>query len=445
MWLRLIFAIPIVLLPNVLRFDVETGIPGLNVSNLVLLLLILALSIGRGHKQPPLTRGWLTTPLLVFYAVLVLGFVMAQATRPGILGDDVLYLKNAMFYPLLYFAYRRCRQDLAGTRQLIILVMVVAAVAGLEAILQGLSYGIGSFSETRRASGPFSHDFRAANLAGVYFAMFLSMFIAMALYMRDQKLWRLAAIAGCVILTAAIMVTYSRQSYVIAIVAFALLLMRRNVFLAVIIGVLMIPAIGLLPESVTQRVTETRQQDDVGAEQLDVSTGSRLEIWAGAMQMWQEHPAGVGLNRFKQYIGQYTPRYRNYDAHNFYVLTLAELGPLGIIALFWLLWRLFTLARPLLRLVPASDSEAKTLALGFSTLVASLMLGNLYGSRLFDGAMMGSFWMLCGLMEQYVALKKNALASPDESMPATADMGLHDIGQRFPLAARVDPGKYPGK
>src|SRR5690606_6415103 len=222
--------------------------------------------------------------------------------------------------------------------------------------------GFGNYNESRRASGPFGVDFSTANRAGVFYAMFLPMFISMALFFRKQKFWRLAAIGGCVIMAVAIMATYSRQSYLIALVAFALLLVRRNVVLAVVIALLMVPAIGMLPEGVTERVAETEQQDRVGTEQLDASTASRFEIWGGAMQMWAEHPAGVGLNRFKQHIGRYVPRYAGYDAHSIYFLILAECGPLGLLALLYLMWRLLRMGMEFTRSVPRSDTEAKALS-----------------------------------------------------------------------------------
>ena len=49
--------------------------------------------------------------------------------------------------------------DEKETRQLIIVIMCsVAAVAGLEAIREGLDYGIGKYNPFRRASGPFGAD-----------------------------------------------------------------------------------------------------------------------------------------------------------------------------------------------------------------------------------------------------------------------------------------------
>src|SRR5690606_19148912 len=267
--------------------------------------------------------------------------------------------------------------------------------------------------------------------------MFLPMFIAMALFFRGQKLWRIAAIAGCVILVLAIMATYSRQSYAIALFGLSLLLLRRNVLLAVLIALLALPAASLLPESVTQRVAETEQTNAAGVEELDMSTASRFEIWGGAVQMWQEYPLGVGLGRFPKYIGRYSS-HAGFDAHNYYVLVMSELGPLGLAALLWLMWRIWRLAGRVRRALAEVSAEARALGIGFTVTVVAMGLGNLYGSPFTEGAVMGNFWILCGLMEHYALDRLPATAGAAAPVPAI-DAG---IATRFPMAARIAPGRY---
>jgi O-antigen ligase len=60
-----------------------------------------------------------------------------------------------------------------------------------------------------------------------------------------------------------------------------------------------------------------------GAE-ADSSSEERLECWAEALSMWRENPLfGVGQGQFTQH--------HYLTAHNSFLLTLAELGPLGLI------------------------------------------------------------------------------------------------------------------
>lgn len=434
----LLLAIPIVFMPNALHLSFETGIPGLNMANMVFLFALMAVVLAGRRANPSRSWGELTPALLAYFAMATIGLFIAQFNRPGPPAEDIVVLKNVFFYPLLYLIYRNCKLNQRNTRSLIILVMVVAAVAGLEAVREGIDYGFGRYVESRRAAGPFGVDYRNANRAGVFYAMFLPMFIAMALFFRGQKLWRIASIAGCVLLVLAIMATYSRQSYAIALFGLSLLLLRKNVLLAIMIAALALPAASLLPEGVTQRVAETEQTNAAGVEELDMSTASRFEIWAGAAKMWQEYPLGVGLARFPKYIGRYST-HANFDAHNYYVLVMSELGPFGLAALLWLLWRMLRLAFKVQRSIGHVSAEAKALGIGFSVTVVAMALGNLYGSPFTEGSVMANFWILCGLMEHY------ALRTPEAAIATAATpAGDRDaaVATRFPLAARIAPGRY---
>ena len=440
--LRLLLLVPIVFIPNTNHFNIPTGIPGINLTNLILLVILAVMALQPRDRYLPPSRGILTAPLIALFTVLTLAFLMVQVLSPGNIGEDVEYLKKSIFYILFYFIYRNCGQDIGYVRAMILLCMAVAAIASLEAIRQALHFGIGNYTDANRAAGPFGSNNLNANLAGVYFAIFLPMFASAVLFLRGHGLWRMAALSGSAIVGLGLMVTYSRQSYLIALVCMVVLLIRKNMALAILLGALAIPAVSLLPGSVTQRVQETEQASATGDARYDSSATSRFVIWKGAMQMWQEYPLGVGLDRFKQHIGKYTARYAGYDAHNFFVLVLSEYGPVGLGVLFWLFWRLWRLRQTVERSASEEDVEAKALAIGFTLAVVAMTLGNMYGSRLFNGTMMASFWILCGLMERYAALQR-AAATTDRQLVPSAETLATEAPHRFPLAARIMPGRYP--
>jgi hypothetical protein len=393
----------------------------------------------RGKPDPlPEEKPILQRALFIFFGALTLAFLWAQVRDLKDIVGDVTYLKNALFYPLFYFVYLRCRMDEKTTRLLIILVMIVAAVAGLEAIREGIDYGFGKYNPFRRASGPFGEDWHQANRAGVFYAMFMPMFTALALFLKKRKLWRLAAIAGMGLMAGGALFTYSRQAYFIAIFSVALLLIRKSIVLSVVIGVVLVSAVGYLPDSVTQRVDETKQADPNGSgEEVDASTASRFEIWAGAMEMLAHNPIGVGLNRFKDNIGNYSS-HKHMDAHNFYVLTLAECGPLGLAALLYLFWTLlFGLASFLRKHTPPDDHETRALTIGFTVCTIAMALGGIYGSPTLEGTVMAPYWALCGLLERYIRFKmaNSAAGGQAPGEPRTTTL---TVAERFPLAAYLD-------
>lgn len=421
------------------HYSFETGIPGINLPNV--LFLICWVMVIRAPRIETVTAPAILKPaVMVWYGALVLAFLMALARLPGDFMLDINYLRTALFSPLLYFLYLRSKQSLEDTRWMAIAVMAVAALAGLQAVRQGLDYGIGAYNETHRASGPFGLDYRDANRAGIYYCIFLPMFVGLALFLKKQKFWFFAALGGVALLAFAILVTYSRQSYFIALLGAALVLVRRSTILAVLFSLLALIAVPYLPGSVTERVAETAQEDVYGTEVIDDSTASRWEIWKGGLHMAANNPLGIGLNRFKTRIGEYVPRYKGYDAHNFYVLTLAEMGIQGLLALGLVFLYLFKLAMFLRRNVPAGDSEALALSIGFTVTTISVGLGNLYGSPFLEANVLGTYWILCGVLERYMHLKQQAL------LGAGNDHGSRerDLIEKFPLIARANPGLRGG-
>ncbi|MCK9538953.1 O-antigen ligase family protein [Dokdonella sp.] len=441
MILRLLLGVLVVYMVYEARLAIDTGITGLNLANLLMLATVVMMMLHHDPDPPP-SPARLRTPLLLWFLALGLGLVIAMTRAPGNTMDDITYLKTAIFSPLLYFVMLRSRLEFRHVRLLIILTLVVAVVGGVQAIRQALDFGITHFQETHRSTGPFGPEISAANRAGVYFAMYLPMFLALALFLRGQRAWRSAAVFGVVVLGLGILFTYSRQSYFIALVAVAVLSLRRNIVFAAILSGVLIFLGGYLPSSVEQRVDKTEQRGPHGGEQFDVSTVSRWEIWAGAMEMWERHPAGVGLHRFPDEIGKYS-KWKHMDAHNFYVLTLAEAGLQGLVALLWLLFALFRLAGHLRRSAPQDNAEARALALGFTVATLCMALGNLYGSPFLEGRVMGSYWMLCGLLERYMhLLRGTAVAGAAAATETEAAEPAHAIAPaRFPLAERTLPGR----
>jgi hypothetical protein len=427
--MRLIYAIPIILLPNTAHLPANVSV------SVSVALLVMAMLLGERDPSYMERRGYLFAPLAALFLAMLIGFVAAQWHDVSRLDEDLREGKVALLYPFLYLAYLRSGMDLKRTRQLIALVVIVAVGAGLEAVFQGASFDLGTFSETQRATGPFG-QLKMANRAGVFFAMFLPFLVALALQPRQKSLVRLTAIAGSVILVAAILLTFSRQSYLIALFGVMILLVWRSIPIALLAtAVLAFAAITFVPKSVVDRVQQIEQADGTGELMLDPSTASRFTIWSGTLQMLRDHPNGVGLGRFNDHIGNYT-NYSGKDAHNGFLLTLAECGPLGLLALLWVFWRLWRLARWLHR---SGSVQPEDLALerGFTLSVVSMALGNMYGSPFFDSLIMANFWVLCGLMERYGRLKSHAA----QALVDSADRRLAlPLGLRFPLAARALPG-----
>jgi O-antigen ligase len=402
--LKLLLAGILVYTTNQIHLPTELGVPGLNVINLVFLVTVF-LVWGQGARGLPAPA--LRATLLFYFAAVVLGTVIATTARPMGLMPDLTYAKTLIFYPLYYLLFY---YGVRSEREISLLLMVIAfvtVVAGFEAWLEARDYGLGVYAETRRAAGPFGPDYRSANRAAVFYVMFAPLLLATALLMRGRPLWRWAGFGGFLILVGAILFTYSRQGYLIGLLGALLVCWRRSVPAAVLGAVVFFSALPFLPEGASERVAETQQQGELGEAQVDESTESRWILWEGAWEMWKENPLGVGANRFKAMVGSYTI-YSGKDAHNYYVLTLAELGLQGLLALLLLVFAMWRLARRLRR--GADDWTGYALASGFSVSVLCMALGNIFGSPFSEGSVMGMFWALAALLERRQQLRDRAAA-----------------------------------
>jgi hypothetical protein len=136
----------------------------------------------------------------------------------------------------------------------------------------------------------------------------LSLLIAF-LRRKHNPLGQLACFVGIVVVLATIYFTKSRGGQVTALMVFFVYLVRRYRFWAFPPAILLALPVLLLGGR--------------GGQNADISTQLRYEAWATGLSLFQKHPVfGVGVNQFGEH--------HFLTAHNSFVLTLAELGFIGM-------------------------------------------------------------------------------------------------------------------
>jgi O-antigen ligase len=397
---------------------------GLNTVNLLFGATLAAMVLTGTRSAAPAPARF---AFVLMIAALVWAYLIGQAYDNSHWVVDLTILKNAVLFMLLYFIYYHAARDPLTLRIAFAAILFIAALAALQAIRQALDYGIGSFSETHRAAGPFAPDYSGANRAAVFYCMFLPVFVALALYYRGSVAVRLAAAGGAVLLFVATLFTYSRQAYFILAVLVLLMALRRSVLLALIAAIALISYESWLPEPVLERIAMTEQVDAHGEAKLDESTESRFVLWQGALELIKDRPWGIGLNQFKSQIGRVTD-YEKMDAHNHFVLIATEAGLPGLLAMVVLiaamLWLGWSLAR-------TGTDDGRVLGTGFLFSAVAMALGNVYGSRFFDGDVMGNFWALAGLTAAlYRAQEEAEEQSTEDETAESPEEGVEDAAFR---------------
>lgn len=411
--LNLLLAAIIVYVPYQNHYKFVFDLPGLNLINLMFLgaLVIVLLRHSRTESPTPL-KGH----VVWFIIMLGLAFLVGQFYDGGRIDADAQALKTAIFYPLFYFLFFHAARSEKDIRFLIGALMFVTLLVSLQVFRQALDYGFGNFSESRRAAGPFAPDYRGANLAAAYFVIFLPLYLGLFLHKKSALVVRLSSLAFGVFGVFAAFFTYSRQAYIILALLLSIQAIRRNIFFGVLLGIAVVTYESWVPEGVVQRIEMTEAADpaETDEKKLDESTESRFILWAGALTMIAERPWGVGLNHFQREMGKYVPGYSHFDVHNGFLLVATETGVLGAIVLVTLLIRLLFLGRRLEKLSDAED--ARVLGATFQISVLAAMLANLFGSRFFNGEVIGNFWILAGLVARYYTLEVQRLATQETSI-----------------------------
>ncbi len=397
------------------NFNIEFSIKGLNIINMMFLVALFFVLARTSPKQPPTPHKG---AFIFLFVVLVLAFIVGVARDSSTWVDDVTALKNIIFFMLIYFLYHRAIQDMTTLKIVFVALLVVTLLASVQGVRQALDYGIGTYNDTRWVSAPFGWSATNANRAATFFVIFLPLFASLALFYSKRVWVRVVAAVGVGLCIFCIFFTYSRQAYFILAVLAVLFTFKKNFLIALVI------AIGLAnfqlwaPETGVDRILSTEQQDappsnaapveGQGEGKYDASTESRMIIWTGAWQLITENPWGIGLNHFKREIGAYAPLNKNMDAHNVYVLFTTEAGVLGPLALVILLIKLLLMGLRTQKL--NTTLEAKVLGVCYTMSVVAVISSNIYGSRFFEGAVMGNFWILTALVARYASLQREEQA-----------------------------------
>jgi O-antigen ligase len=399
----------VLFMPNMLRFPF-TPLPGLNLLNILFIVALVMFVRAKRQFPDPSVRAPIRGYIWFFWIVSTIAMLNAW-----VLGDlpasfeDVVFLKNHIFYMLLYFLYFHAVRDRKTLDQVYWAIIVVTAVAGLEAMRQAASIGATSYSVGARVSGPFGQDWTASNTAGVFYAQFAPVIFSEFLYQKDLRL-RILLGGAFAITVLGLFVTYSRKSYYALAAACALVgaSASKLVLIGIAAAVLTFPL--WAPESAVQRLQGSEEEKAEAGGAIDESTESRFILWAGAMQMWKDYPMGVGLERFKHHIGNYSV-YSHLDAHNYYVLVLAEMGPLGLLAYLLMILMMYREGSRLAKV--AKTPRDKALAGGFRGAMVAFMIANSFGSAFNFGIIMGNLWALAALVSRARLMIEQADAAPE--------------------------------
>jgi O-antigen ligase len=379
------------------------GLPGLNGSNLLLLLGIVAwVSCSLGRERRPL--GVLDYLIVAYLVLGALGALRGELRGGGIDVVDLFMEYRWWAAPtLLFFVARGTIEDESDANAVLTTLAYTTFLIGALTWMEGIQMRGGRSIEEERVPGVLGQP----NTMGAFLAYYGPVLLAMAVA-KGRLLSRALCLAAFLVVGRAIIFTFSRG-------ALLALLAGSGVVVGMVnpLGVGVVATGGLvaranpqlLPDSVRDRFGHTGTQGHMVGEgvedQLDKSSAERLNLWRGGFNMIRQNPVlGTGLKTFARLAPNYTPEPIEEggarDAHNAYILTGAELGlptlllmvsilvGLGLAALGSWWW--------------GADRGERRLALACLGCLAAVMVSCMFGSRFSEDALIGGFWLLAGVL-----------------------------------------------
>lgn len=384
------------------------------ITTLVPLAIVALVPLARRSGTSGLEKLGLLAPLLAFLALQLVSVAMNG------FGSDML-ATSARYtgYGALMLIVALVARERATRHWLMWIVLAVGVAVSL--------IGIGSYVQmalaylTRTGAGPGSlpsfritSTFQNANFLGEYLVIVIGAGLALAFAERRGR--RVLALAGTLVCGLALVLTYTRGSWLALAIALSVALLAveaRYFWGLVVVGVaggLVVP--GFLPRLASSFSTQG-------------TAGFRMRLWRIAGEAIAEHPlAGWGPGRFYDAFSATVAAhpelgvgYSMYGAHNSYFTLLAETGLIGGLAFLALV---ASVVRSGVRAVARATEHAVRLeAAALTAGLGGFALNALTSNSFQHPQPAVFFWLVAGLLGG-LALEVDALALAGAAAEAKA-------------------------
>ncbi len=378
--------------------------PGINGTNMLIAMLILSLiSVSSKNNKALFTVYPNTKIVKIFAFVSFFSVITLMLSDGGIsyLREDILpQVKGWVEQFIIFFIFVNIIKDGAMARRIVIYLMIgtfVALLAGVQETLDKM--GLASI-EKSRVLGPQLQPndygaFLVYNTAPI-FAIFL-------IYFKSWKAWLMTPYF--LVTLKVLLSTFSRG---------ALLALGAAIFVASFVkgkkfiisgGILGIVAIILLPQLIPTSLKDRfgiSDTTEIKEEKLDSSSETRLVLWKAAIDMSLESPVfGKGFKNFNRLKSNYTEvDVREGDTHNMFLWISSQMGIPALILFLLILYRFYKTGVDIFLNHP--DKFTKAIGLGGVSMVAGVVVVNMFGSRMIGIDVCGYVWIYLAIVSRLV-------------------------------------------
>jgi len=416
--------------------------PGLNASNVLLLMLLIAM-VNTGRARGSLLRPIPLQKLILTFGALSSYSIITTAIQPGgvdYILNDVLSEFKAWLDPFIVFvAFSAMIKDGKMARR----VAMYMVMGTMIVLMLGLSewfdkHGLSSIEKSRLLGPQIQpNDFGAFIVYSG--APMIGLFLV---YYRSWQAWGLTPYF--LIMLRVLLGTFSRGAVLgLAAAGLAATYVRSKLFLvlalaASLIVVLVYPQI--LPESIRARFGQSENQSLHVDKNNDASIDSRYILWEAAREMTWESPFfGKGFKMFQVLKDDYTDiPVREADTHNMFLWISSQMGIPALLLFCLIMGKTFFMGIHLNK--RHSDPFARALGIGGAAMVAGVMVVNMFGSRMINVETCGYVWIymvvLGHLYKELIDNNQDVAPPPKKISPVAATR----LAQRRVASIRPHPG-----
>jgi len=410
---------PAELVPALQAVGVEKVMVGLLVVSYVLVSLI------RDKKIEIVTHPILWSILAFFLVQVFSGFVSVETSLT--MEHNIDYAKGIVFV-LLIVQVVNSPERFKGFIWLHVVLMAYLAISGVIAYMTGNVIhvqGIDRIKSLTSAGGDPNALAASMDIA----LPFVLILIGLA-----RKMWLKAVLvffAGSMVYAVILCGSRGGMLGLLSGMFFLWLTSKRKLLYGALAVVGIFLAISFMPQQYIERYSTVEKYAEGG--EVDESSRLRLEGWKAGWHMFLDHPImGVGAATFGwAHAEYYSPQFsrNSLKAHSMYFQVIAELGFVGVVSFFWLLFLIVRYNRHLQNRLQGGGDEGEWFGGVSRAIVISIFV--LCITAIFGHSLYRFHWLLVGALT--VAMTRGTSAfegHPSNHMKSVSDeaMSLRLIG-----------------
>lgn len=378
--------------------------PGINGTNLLLLMLVISLVSISSKNERPIFTSYPNTKIVKIFAYIscfsVFTLIVSDGGLSYLLEDILPQFKGWVEQFIIFFIFVNLIKDGSMARRVVIYLMIgtlVATAIGVQETLDKM--GLASI-EKSRVLGPQlqPNDYGAFLVYNIapFFAIFLT-------YFKSWKAWLLTPYF--LVTLKVLLSTFSRGALLAlaaAIFVGSFVKGKKFIISGSILGIV---AIILLPELIPTSLKDRfglSENVEIKEENLDASSETRLVLWQAALTMSLESPVfGKGFKNFNRLKSNYTEvDVREGDTHNMYLWISSQMGLPALFFFLLILFRFYKVSTNIFLNHP--DKFTKAIGLGGASMVAGVVVVNMFGSRMIGIDVCGYVWIYLAIVSRLV-------------------------------------------